>query len=216
MADISTRWANLIWGTYSQLFAIEIGRIAALAAMAPFDPLAAPPVPGARNLDEEKELGNLRHVLYVGFCIAGYTLPDRTPKAYQISVHPEGSQPPVPALLTAPLSFWGAPNFILRLLNGWDHELKAAIIASGKWQGSEAELVQELNKSALRVGSSTLRDAIDFVYSSIHSTIKALKFSHLSQICGGPIELAVISTDRHFRWVRHKKWDSAITEGDIV
>jgi hypothetical protein len=32
--------------------------------------------------------------------------------------------------------------------------------------------------------------------------------------CGGPIEIAVITTDRRFRWVRHKDWDVAIAEGD--
>jgi hypothetical protein len=32
-------------------------------------------------------------------------------------------------------------------------------------------------------------------------------------VCGGPIEIAVISSDRKFRWVRHKEWDAAIAEG---
>ncbi len=58
-----------------------------------------------------------------------------------------------------------------------------------------------------------IRDAIDFVHACIQSTIKAHKFSNLSQICGGPIEIAVIRTDRRFRWVRHKNWDAAIMEG---
>jgi hypothetical protein len=60
-----------------------------------------------------------------------------------------------------------------------------------------------------------IREAIDFIHACIYSTIKALKFSSLSQICGGPIELAAITTDRSFRWVRHKQWDAAIREDDI-
>jgi hypothetical protein len=59
-----------------------------------------------------------------------------------------------------------------------------------------------------------IRDAVDFVHACIYSTIKALKFSNFSQICGGPIEIATITTDRQFRWVRHKPWDAALTEGD--
>jgi hypothetical protein len=59
-----------------------------------------------------------------------------------------------------------------------------------------------------------IRDAIDFVYTCIYSTIKALKFSSLQQICGGPIEIAIITTDRPFRWVRHKAFDAAISEGE--
>ena len=42
---------------------------------------------------------------------------------------------------------------------------------------------------------------------------KAMKFSDLPQICGGPIEIAVITSDRRFRWVKHKTWDAAIMEG---
>lgn len=57
-----------------------------------------------------------------------------------------------------------------------------------------------------------LRDAIDFAHACIYSTIKGMKFSNFFQVCGGPIELAVISTDRKFRWVRHKAWDAAIDE----
>jgi hypothetical protein len=60
-----------------------------------------------------------------------------------------------------------------------------------------------------------IREAIDFVHACVSSTIKAMKFStSLAQICGGPIEIAVITTDRRFRWVRHKDWDVAIAEGD--
>jgi hypothetical protein len=44
---------------------------------------------------------------------------------------------------------------------------------------------------------------------------KAFKVSNLSQICGGPIELAVIRTDRRFTWVRHKEWDAALAEGAL-
>lgn len=58
-----------------------------------------------------------------------------------------------------------------------------------------------------------MRDAVDYVHSCIYCTIKAMKFSNLSQVCGGPIEVAVITADRRFRWVRHKSWDAAIADG---
>jgi hypothetical protein len=60
-----------------------------------------------------------------------------------------------------------------------------------------------------------IRDAIDYVHSALYCTIKAMKFSNLPQVCGGPIELAVITADRRFRWVRHKAWDAAITDGEL-
>jgi hypothetical protein len=58
-----------------------------------------------------------------------------------------------------------------------------------------------------------IREAIDWVYASIYPSIKTMKFSHLAPVCGGPVEIAVITTDRPFRWVRHKKLDAAILQG---
>lgn len=214
VSEVAQRFSDLVWQEYSTFFVNELAELIALSALNPFDP-ALPPDPAMRTSDNEQRFHLLRHNLTVGFCIGGHLLPERESSAYEILVLPTLTKAPAPRLLSA-TSFWGAPNFILRLLNGWDHDVKAAIMASGKWQGTEAELVTVLNQNALHAGTSTLRDAIDFVYSSIHSTIKALKFSSLNQVCGGPIELAVISTDRRFRWVRHKKWDSAITDGDII
>lgn len=60
-----------------------------------------------------------------------------------------------------------------------------------------------------------MRDAIDYVHSAIYCTIKAMKFSMGPQVCGGPIEIGVITSDRRFRWVRHKPWDAAIEDGDF-
>ena len=111
--------------------------------------------------------------------------------------------------------FWGAPNVIQRIILGCDENLKQKILASGHWTGTPADLEQLIADQVLaHPPVIPIRDAIDFVYSSIASTIKGLKFSSLSQTCGGPIEIAVITTDRKFRWVRHKQWDAAINEGD--
>ncbi|MGH1509783.1 hypothetical protein [Ralstonia solanacearum] len=101
-----------------------------------------------------------------------------------------------------------------RLIHGADVNLKNAILASGKWSGTSQELDQVVATQSLTSASLPIRDAIDYVYSCIHCTIKALKFSSLPQVCGGPIELAVITTDRKFRWVRHKPFDAAINDGD--
>ena len=208
------RWSALIWKHYSAEFAAELARIQDLQGKPPFAATGAPPIPDARTEKEETELKSLIGNLYVGFCIAGYCTPDRSPKAFEVSLMPTVLAVPVPTRLGMN-AFWGAPNLILRLMNGYDGDLKVGLLGSGKWTGTEAELDAVLAQNALRMPTLPIRDAVDFVYSCIHSTIKALKFSSLNQICGGPIELAVITTDRPFRWVRHKSWDAAITEGDI-
>ena len=102
---------------------------------------------------------------------------------------------------------------IKRLMFGCDDEFKSDILNSGKWSGTPSELDALLAKHQLSAPYVPMRDAIDFVHSCIASTIKAMKFSNLAQTCGGPIEIAVITTDRNFRWVRHKEWDAAINEG---
>jgi hypothetical protein len=98
---------------------------------------------------------------------------------------------------------------------GCDDSLKADLLGSGKWSGTPADLdALVAHHTIAHPIILPMRDAIDFVHSCISTTIKSLKFSNLSQICGGPIEMAVITADRPFRWVRHKSWDSAISEGE--
>jgi len=121
---------------------------------------------------------------------------------------------PIPTQLPQEgFSFVGAPNIIKRLIWGADEKLQDAIKNSGKWTGSDTELANLFNQFFLNHPQLPIRDAIDFVHTCIYSTIKTMKFSNLFQTCGGPIEIAVITSDRRFRWVRHKEWDSAITEG---
>lgn len=60
-----------------------------------------------------------------------------------------------------------------------------------------------------------IREAIDFCHMYLHLTIKGYKFRFGPPMCGGPIELGFITTDRAFRWARHKPFDSAIVEQDM-
>ncbi len=87
------------------------------------------------------------------------------------------------------------------------------IIESGKWNGTTEELVDiGLSHRLIPPVDLPLREAIDFVYSCIYTTIKSLKFSQYRPVCGGPIDIAVITTDRRFRWVVHKGLGSAVSE----
>jgi hypothetical protein len=207
VTDVATRWADLFWTDYSPLLV----RCRALHAKPAFVK-SSKVNPLARTEAEEEELDQLKRGLFVGFCIGGYTMPTRTPEAFSLSFDPLLGKPsPVPIGMT--WAFWGAPNMIKRLVFGCDDELKDAITNSGKWNGTPAELEALIDRHKLATPYLPIRDAIDFVHACIFSTIKAMKFSNLAQICGGPIELAVITTDRRLRWVRHKDWDAAISDG---
>jgi hypothetical protein len=167
--------------------------------------------PNTRNENEETAFINLKSNLIAGFCIGGHA-EDRVPSAYSVIFEPLVGRPYCREV--SGWSFWGTPNIVQRLIFGCDDRLKSDLLSSGKWSGTKADLdaLLEQHNFAHPI-ILPMRDAVDFVHSAISSTIKTLKFSNLSQTCGGPIELAVITSDRKFRWVRHKSWDSAISEG---
>ena len=216
VSDVADRWRDQFWAVYtSPPVLTDIQKCRALGAKAAFDPSATTPDPTARTQAEEKEFKSLSNVLVVGFCIGGYVLPDREPAAYEIIFDPMAIAAPTPsAIVPVAQRFWGAPNIIKRLLFGCDDGLRQRILTSGKWGGTQQELDAIISKDSLSHPIVPIRDAIDFTHACILSTIKAFKFSHKPQICGGPIEIAVITSDRPFRWVRHKKWEAAITEGE--
>lgn len=60
-----------------------------------------------------------------------------------------------------------------------------------------------------------IREAIDLVHMYIHLTIKGFKFRVGPPVVGGPIEIGFITTDRLFRWARHKPFDSAVFQEEV-
>lgn len=178
-AEAAQRWCDEFWVAYSASWAQPIQQLKDLATKSATPPGLTP--------DEQSLYESLRFNLFVGFCVAGYWLPDRRPRAFQVLVDPiDGAK-----IMEVPQGYWywGAPNMISRLIFGSDSSLRQSILNSGKWNGTPAELDQVLQSQALAHPILPIRDAVDFVHSCIYSTIKAMKFSNLFQICGGPIEV---------------------------
>jgi hypothetical protein len=209
VADVVNRWIELFWTEYEPY----VKPCVDLSAKLPHDPNINPPDPAARTKAEEVELTQLKRALFVGFCIGGYILPGRLPEAFAVYFDPLQGKPTAQPVPLGTWGFWGAPNVIQRLIFGCDDQIRGALLNSGKWSGTQGELDTLLAQHHLSTPVLPIREAIDFIHACIASTIKALKFSSLAQVCGGPIEIAVITTDRRFRWVRHKEWDAAITDG---
>jgi hypothetical protein len=213
VGEVMNRWIDHFWAAYSKEQAGSIARVKSLDAMPAHDPNGQ--TPGCRSEAEDSEYKALKLGLAVGFCIGGYILPDRTAHALFVVFEPLLPKPKAIALPMHGYGFWGAPIMVNRLLFGADERLKDAILKSGHWNGKDTDLDAVLSAYRLQHLRMPIRDAIDFVNAYILSTIKAFKFSSLAQICGGPIELAVIRTDRAFEWVRHKPWDAALEEGVV-
>ena len=165
----------------------------------------------AEPSEEELELEFLKEEYKGGFCVGGYCPPNRTPGAYEITYNLTMNTPEVTSLEIGAPRFWGWGNLIERLLFGMDRRLMNAICDSDHWDGDLRDLVRLIKDECLIQPTIVpIRQAVDWIHASIYTTIKSMKFSHLAPVCGGPIELAVITSDRMFRWVRHKDLDSAL------
>lgn len=198
--QVANLWAQRFWKEYTERLAEPLKRYRDLAGLS------------QRTEDEEREFRRLEG-LSGGFCVAGYMRRDRIPHAFEITYGPDIDTPKQPEELEYDIPrFWGCPNLMYRLILGIDMSVLDQIQTSEKWQGSAEDLFSLVEPSILRApGSLPLREAVDWIYSSIYITIKAIKFSCLSPVCGGPIEVAVISSDREFRWVTHKGLGEAVT-----
>jgi len=198
--EAAVRWRDIFWAKYSTLLQADL---------AVFHALQAKP---NRTPQEQQQLFDLRSRLLVGFCIAGRVRADRRPSAFQVLFDPFAQLPPAPtALPLNQATFWGVPNMMERLLQGIDINVYNRILHSGHWNGSQQDLNAIIIPQMLNLPIELpLREAIDWIFSSIFVTIKSMKFSSLAAVCGGPIEIATVTADRRFRWVCHKGLDQAL------
>jgi len=201
LGEVADRLSQAFWSRYTQAYKPTLEKVCELEAKG-----------ASRTPEESRELASWQDILSGGLCLAGRWGAERQPKAYEIGFTPSQASHSQPNELgPGATRFWGCPNLVERLLYGLDYAMFARILSSGKWSGTQDELYQLVEEGALgQPLDLPLREAIDWVYASIYTTIKAMKFSHLEAVCGGPIEVAVITSDRPFRWVRHKRLGEAI------
>jgi hypothetical protein len=197
--DAAQRWAAKFFSVYDS--AIGDAHRAADAA--------------ATTLEEKEKVSARADLLKVGFCIGGITPPNLRPAAFELEFAPTDTAIPAPnPLPMGEAIFRGVPSLVSRILYGIDPGLFDAIEASPHWTGGQKELMDIIEPFVLgQPPMLPLRDAIDWIYSCIQGTIKGVKFSPWAPVCGGPVEIAVITSDRPFRWVRHKSLDAAIYDG---
>lgn len=211
VGEVMQAWINLFWPAF--VASPEYAKWLSLDDR----PANGSGAPNERSADEEKAHRQLTSSIGVGFCLGGYASDDATQgEAFSVGFTATRTPPTATALTAGAIQCWGMPNILNRLIFGIDDNILDAIVSSGLWTGTPDDLIKVVTAhSMLPRVNLPIRDAIDYVYSVIYSTIKGMKFSALPQVCGGPIELAVVTADRRFRWVRHKAWDAAITDGDL-
>lgn len=205
LQEAAERWNAFFWAAYSTSpqVAPVLQRVQQLRGL-------TNPTP-----QEQAELAYLLQSFSGGFCLGGNLRLERSPRAFEMLYGPDlTAPPPIQELALWATRFWGCPNLIDRLIHGIDQGMLAAILQSGRWTGMPNDLVALVMPFQLaQPFDLPIREAIDWVFTAVYITIRAMKFSHLPPICGGPVEIAVVTADRPFRWVRHKRLDAAIGLG---
>jgi len=196
--DVANRWGRRFFSAYSTTIGNDYRQ----------------QVADAKSDEAVKAAETFLQNTRVGFCIGGVALPDRRPAAYELTFSAAADAVPNATKLSmGEPTFRGLPMLIHRLLYGIDPALLVRISRSPKWSGTPEELADLVTPFILEQPvMPPIRDAIDWIHSCIASTIKGVKFSDLGRDCGGPIEIAVVTSDRPFRWVRHKSLDAAVCD----
>jgi hypothetical protein len=162
-------------------------------------------------------------VQFVGYYLGGWNLKTHEPSCFKVEVQQTGTK--LEELPLGLCSFSGNPVFFTRVFRGFDPRLQERLRVEIKrlfpqdnvptnFDAIFDRAFEDASVPLVAAGHKDLpiREAIDFVYSYLHITVKAMKFSFGAPVAGGPIEIGFVSTDRHFRWVRHKSFASAMLE----
>jgi hypothetical protein len=160
-----------------------------------------------------------------GYFLGGTNIPSREPACYMLDFKP-GQPVGITSLGIGQGTFQGAPELFIRAFHGCDPKLLEILVATLKKEIGEKIpnfdqiFAQALGAAMLMIPHGgyqdlPIREAIDFVHMYLHLTIKGFKFRFGAPVCGGPIEIAFVTTDRRFRWARHKSFDTAIFEEEV-
>jgi hypothetical protein len=160
---------------------------------------------------------------FVGYYLGGVD-PGASKPICSAVLFSKADPPKVEPIKIGTAQFAGAPRFFSRVEHGYDPDLPVLLrdALREKLGASPPTDFDKLFDDALSEAKQRLpqalssgvplRDAIDWVHMYLHLTIKAHKFLIGPTVCGGPIEIGFVTVDRPFRWIRHKPFDSAMSE----
>ena len=166
-------------------------------------------------------------VEFVGYFLGGWDPTSHDPACVRIEINQEAVK--IDSLPLGMCSFAGMPHFFTRVFWGFDPRLPEKLCEEIKrelpqgdfrenFDSTFTKAFKKVSASLLAAGFKNLpiREAIDFLYSYLHITVKATKFRFGAPAVGGPIEIGFITTDRPFRWACHKTFSSAILEEETI
>lgn len=160
---------------------------------------------------------------FVGYYIGGWNPGSRDPGCLRLEFNEDGTERERHELAMGQASFSGSPEYFNRVFRGFDLRLPQLLYEElrARLDDLPPDFDDHLKEAFAAVGGKLVaagyndlpvREAIDYVHTYLHVSIKAAKFRFGLQPVGGPIEIGFISTDRRFRWVCHKAHSSAVFE----
>lgn len=160
---------------------------------------------------------------FLGYYLGGWDPGSHEPHCFRVEFNAGNDGPKVTGLNIGEASFSGSPEYFNRLFRGFDLRLPQMLFdelhrmnpsVSSDYADELARAFEKVAEKLVLVGYRDLpiREAIDYVHTYLHITIKGAKFRFGPQLVGGPIEIGFVSTDRRFRWVCHKAHSSAVFE----
>jgi len=133
METIANELAEIVWNRFSSAFKNEIDLAKRKKAS---EAEGAAPLPN----DQAEIADRLVENLSGGYCIAGRGSSEDECKAYEIGWSLLYSKADIREVPQEQPIFWGVPYFMERLVYGIDSPMLDAILQSGNWKGTEAEL----------------------------------------------------------------------------
>jgi hypothetical protein len=149
----------------------------------------------------------------LGFLVGGYSTGAETAEEYRITIDQQGvctGPTPINAGVTPGLTWYGQPEAIHRVVNGFSMGLFDVLKPHLKLTDEQVQSAQQLLLTEvggpLVIDSMPFQDAIDLAEFLAHVSIQWSRFMPGSSTVGGPIEIAAISKHEGFKWVRRKHY----------
>jgi hypothetical protein len=149
----------------------------------------------------------------MGFLVAGYSSDDSGAHVYVLQAGDGSDGKPVEILAgdSGGASWWGQPEAISRILNGFSLDTPQAVVNLnvGLDLSQAYQFVQDLQgqvAAPLFSVAMPIQDAIDLAEFLVHATIQFVRFQPGALTVGGPIEIAAVTKHEGFKWVSRKHY----------
>ena len=146
---------------------------------------------------------------FLGLAVAGYSAGSDAAELRIIQMDQSGCKGPeeFQAAGTPFVVWWGQPEAITRLANGFSPRLGEALVQLGVPASSVDAYVEKIKEKTaipLVFPGMPIGEVIDLADFLVDATIKYVRFAPGQQTVGGPVEIAALTRHEGFKWIKRK------------